>query len=590
MKPDRITLLLLAIFHTILACGQLPPASPNGGTSLQPEGAPDAQSGISTLLSSVREVVLDVVVVDKHGLPAKGLKQSDFILSEDGVPQTINSFAERDAASAEATDPVAPPQPLPPNTFADHAPVTNDVAMTAIVFDTNEMEWQAGYYARYEVAQYLKSVKPGTPLCIFKLDDHGLQLIQDFTTDTKELKKAVESNRNAQWPQLAPALNQSPRGVALRQLAAYLSSFPGRKNLIWFGGGDSRMFSGEPGGLLPDMETFKKELEGATDTLTLNRVAMYTVDPRGVVMDPDEWADIAEDGEELSDAVGATGGKAFYGSNGLKQIVAQVVAAGSHYYTLSYRPTNTEWDGAFRHIYVQLADGGRAYLAALAQPSPLKAPLRLEYRSGYFSRLRPVRPAGEVQNRRVRISYSPRGDPNGPGAAAKTPLQQAMVFGAVAPFKIFFQVHITPARVKEKIGREQQRPKDNFLQPQWLHHPFRNYQIRYSVDPHTLRFVQPNVGSYFDTLEFVTVIYNAQGQVVNSIDTTAEVSLTPDQYVQVIRNGLSLDQPIAVPIHGDFYFRMGVSEVNSGRVGAVEAPEKAILLHPSAPPSSNSGQ
>jgi hypothetical protein len=50
------------------------------------------QSGtqpVPTLHSTARVVVLDVVVSDGKGNPAKGLTQSDFTLYEDGVPQTL---------------------------------------------------------------------------------------------------------------------------------------------------------------------------------------------------------------------------------------------------------------------------------------------------------------------------------------------------------------------------------------------------------------------------------------------------------------------------------------------------------------------
>ena len=46
---------------------------------------------------TAREVLLDVLVIDKSGQPVTGLKASDFSVSEEGEPQIIRRVNEHRA-------------------------------------------------------------------------------------------------------------------------------------------------------------------------------------------------------------------------------------------------------------------------------------------------------------------------------------------------------------------------------------------------------------------------------------------------------------------------------------------------------------
>jgi VWFA-related protein len=63
-----------------------------------------------------------------------------------------------------------------------------------------------------------------------------------------------------------------------------------------------------------------------------------------------------------------TGGRAFYSSNDLKDMLEEATEAGSEYYNLTYSPSNLILDERLRNIRVQ-ADKG----------------YRLEYRHGYLA-------------------------------------------------------------------------------------------------------------------------------------------------------------------------------------------------------------
>jgi VWFA-related protein len=65
-----------------------------------------AQPPSPTFPSKVELITVDVVVVDKNGQPVPGLTQDDFVVEEDGRPQTIVSF---EAVRREATPPERAP-------------------------------------------------------------------------------------------------------------------------------------------------------------------------------------------------------------------------------------------------------------------------------------------------------------------------------------------------------------------------------------------------------------------------------------------------------------------------------------------------
>ena len=73
---------------------------PAGTTIVTATGQPGEiqkdKGGIYTLHEDVNEVALSCTVVDGKGQLVRGLKQSDFRVLEDGVPQTINSFQFQD--------------------------------------------------------------------------------------------------------------------------------------------------------------------------------------------------------------------------------------------------------------------------------------------------------------------------------------------------------------------------------------------------------------------------------------------------------------------------------------------------------------
>ncbi len=85
------------------------------GKAQEPSASTGGESR-TVIRTTVRRVVLDVVVTDPKGAPAAGLTKNDFTVTEDGRPQRILSFdANGFSPAMDYVPPSLPPQPA--NTF-----------------------------------------------------------------------------------------------------------------------------------------------------------------------------------------------------------------------------------------------------------------------------------------------------------------------------------------------------------------------------------------------------------------------------------------------------------------------------------------
>jgi len=593
-----------------------PPTSGSAGQTNLP--TVDSSGPIATIRTTVRQVVLDVVVNDNHGQPVKGLEASNFTLSEDGVPQTLASFTEHDAATDLAQSAVE--DELPPNTFTVQPPERGHGAMTVIVL--GEMGFGDAPYVRYELNEYLKTATPSMPIAIFRVDREGMHLVQGFTADLKILKEAVASKR------ILPPLGFAPTGHIVKrgtlQLSRYLSSIPGRINVIWFGsgsGGAQPSAGLGPENAFSDVSSFVRDLNGTRNILRLSRVALYPVDAGGLTgvdlgfesgtwppPPPDSAAMFASGG--IADMAAATGGRAFINTNGFKEAIAQVVDTGSHYYTVSYSPTNHDWNGAYRRIALNVT--GIPEVPNKFSWSNLYDSLlgwtdfgpKVLYRPGYYARDTgpeppPLLAVGDVvagnspgSERKV-ISVSRKGDPNGWGHSIRDPMKRAMEFASPTPIDMPFKIAVTPMPEVDKVKGNAPLPKDNFLVADWRGTPYRNYRVHYLLSPEDLQFTVSADGVYHDSFRFVMLIFRDDGEAVNSIATMVPVTLKAGDYERVMQTGMSFEQTIAIPTRGnstafattgDFFVRAGVEEVDSGRIGAIEVPAEWVRALPANAP------
>jgi hypothetical protein len=241
-----------------------------------------------------------------------------------------------------------------------------------------------------------------------------------------------------------------------------------------------------------------------------------------------------------------TGGQAFVNTNNLTQAVAKAIDNGSNYYTLSYAPTNTEWDARFRTIKIKVDE-----------PS-----VKLNYRNGYYA----VDP--NDRNKYLAGLAATVGPP-------PTTMATAMMHGGPDPSEILFKVRIRPANMPPEetplpSNQANPDPKVN------VHGPYREYGVDLVPDPHAVNCRQDATGNRHCALEVWTFVYNSDGERLITASNRLHNVLTPAQYAQLLVGGMAFHQMISVPAKGQYYLRTAIHDMVSDKVGAVEVPVAAI--------------
>jgi hypothetical protein len=153
-----------------------------------------------------------------------------------------------------------------------------------------------------------------------------------------------------------------------------------------------------------------------------------------------------------------------------------------------------------------------------------------------------------------------------------------MQLGAVPPTEVLFAVSLTPGTATQKLEKDAPPTPNNFLSDEARKKPFRNYSILYRVDGSTLRFTTTPEGLHHSELEFVALVYDDQGAIVNSIVTVRKIDLPDAAYKQSVQSGLGIKQLIAVPVKGSYFFRFGVHDAVADRSGVTEIPVDNVQL------------
>lgn len=200
------------------------------------------------------------------------------------------------------------------------------------------------------------------------------------------------------WLTVANSLQARAVFVALRAMALAYRPLSGRKNVVVFSEGFLHALNGGP------------EIEAVIDAANRANVAIYVIDASGMSVDPSNanfTMSIEKQTYDPRDAFGppilgegppdsvaggldifdrlqtlgsdrradlgwiahATGGFLVTNTNDLGAALDQIERDTSDYYTLTYSPSNRNFDGAFRKIRVELASRG----------------YRVRYRRGYWA-------------------------------------------------------------------------------------------------------------------------------------------------------------------------------------------------------------
>jgi len=564
------------------------------------------QSGTQyTFRENVNRVVVDVVVTDANGKAVHGLTQKDFSVSENGKPQDILSFDAYSLDSKPGYFRKLPP--MPPNTFVNIATEPEKGPLYVLLLDLLNTEQDNQGYARQQLLKFIKGKPEGTRFAAFVLSD-GLHLVQGFTADRDELYAALDpAHSRPHVPRIFLLGANYGRGdplavtFAIKQIALYLDGLPGRKNIFWFSG----QF---PLDLFPhndDRPDTRDEAREALDALARSESSIYPIDVTGVdpsspglltgsapvqgtvagtsggsgatkprptsgsslqnqTMTLANVGDSIYGNEAVSDVIAEmTGGQAYYSRNDLKDVLEEATETGSNYYTLTYSPSDQNFDGKMRRIQVQLAGADKSY--------------HLAYRRGYLataseSPIMPVYTDRKHQQEALQDASNQR--PIGDSLSAY------MQRGAPIARDVIFRAHVsalspahlaTPAQMANLVDQptyfrvRQRKHPNKQLAPIKLQTYLIDYQIIARL-PH----LEVAAGVYDDE----GLLLNGDVEEASSTNPTADNPRAKFTYFRV-------QQKIDVPVTA-VSLRLGVRDVSTDRMGTMEIPL------PLAPESSGS--
>ena len=352
---------------------------------------------------------------------------------------------------------------------------------------------------------------------------------------------------------------------ALSSIARYLAGVPGRKNLLWFA-------SSFPVTVFPNFHQREQmsdnrisisQVKKTADLLTASKVAVYPINAEGMANDHEMTADhCISQGVETNcpDSVGVgaelmgniasekaaradeqvtmerlaedTGGKAFYNTNDLDGAMEHAIEDGSHYYTISYTPTNKKMDGNYRKVEVKLTTGK----------------YKLAYRRGYNAADAPA------------IAPKAEGDP----------LRPLLAYGRANSTEMLYQVRVAPlspqpAATAARAGLNTK-----------LTGAFTRYSVSFAIPWKDVSFVPAPDGTYYGKINVGVIAYDGDGKAVNWMGGTQAMSLKPEVYAAVQRSGVPAHMELDLP-DKDVSLVTGVYDWGTDQAGTL-----AIPVHPEA--------
>src|ERR1700733_670043 len=388
------------------------PASP------PPSPQSSKQNPASVLRTSSDLVRIDVEVTDKSGKPIKGLRADQFVVTDNGKPQSISTFSYADIESIEAAGGEdAKPIVVPVDNEGPNAPSEEAISdqlrdrrLIVLFFDMTSMQTDDLIRAHDAAQKFVKQQMTKADVVAIVAFSTRLNILANFTNDHAIIDKAIaqltaNSSNDLANPLYAAAqngeydvqeytgaaftpdetefnvFNTDQKLAAVEGLANVLAGIPGRKALVEF-----------TGGITQTGEENRTQLRAATDAANRADVSIYSIDSRGLLATPPagdtttnsatgtsmftgasvfHQTDQREDSRDtLATLSTDTGGKAFFDLGDLGDAFPKIQQDNTGYYLLGYNlGADVKRDGRWRTIRVKVNAPGA----------------HIRYREGYYA-------------------------------------------------------------------------------------------------------------------------------------------------------------------------------------------------------------
>jgi VWFA-related protein len=298
---------LVLSLAAVFVQAQKPKPSPTQTPADDPQG---------TVKIPIRRVRLPITVTDKKGNFVPGLTKEDFVVLEDKVPQTIETFS----------DDLSQTTPL----------------YIAVLMDTSPSTAGKLKFQQESAMNFIHTVvKLRKDRVLFGTFDDEINLLQDFTDRLDLLDKAVYSVKKVG--------KQTALFDAVWQFCdEKMRSVPGRRVLLIVSDGEDTYSRAN----IRDAIDIAQRTETTIFAISTKAGFLSTVPgvEAGQVADKKD-----KDLQTLSEE---TGGVAFFTGDmlSLERSFTRISKELRAQYLVTYNPTNKSYDGTFRKIDVKLAD------------------------------------------------------------------------------------------------------------------------------------------------------------------------------------------------------------------------------------------
>jgi len=397
-----------ALFVSFVLLGALAIGAEPHPQAPAPQPAQPSQENAAPFVISVSTqlVVETVVVKDSNGKNIEGLKKDDFIISEDGVPQSITLFEFQKLDDNPALLPDGGTFPKPTVDPAKPAQITppppgdsryENRRLMVLFFDLSNIGQSDALRSFSAADKFVRTqMTPADLVAVMTFMDGTVRVVQDFTDNRGRLFEVMQKfmfpEDNANDVESAGAFGQDSSEFNVfntnRQLAALqtavnmLRAIKEQKSLVYFASG-----------LRLNGTDNQAQLRATVNAANRANVSFFPIDARGLIANAplgdatrqspggnatfnggaamSVVTNLQRSQDSLYALAADTGGKALLDNNDVGAGIVSAQKSVTSYYVLGYNPTNAKLDGKVRKVKV-----------SLKEPN---ANAKLEYRQNYFA-------------------------------------------------------------------------------------------------------------------------------------------------------------------------------------------------------------